>query len=912
MTHARITIAALVALAGTCAAQTCDWNTADGNWSNPANWDPQDVPDAAGESGRISIGGVYTVTLDMSPTIEWLDISNADATLLLPGATLTLLHPAGLTNDGTVRNIVGSTIVGNITNNGLFSLRGYNQALRLDGPTVTNHGTIMVNPEHSGYWADLIFSADTTLDGTGLVQLDYSSAYMSTAGGATVTQGAEHRISGRGVLQAALVNDGTVEADVNGETMLLSGFTKLNHNLMRALDRGTLLAEGVTIDQAGGGTMRAEDDSIVRLTNATIIGGSLDSAGAGIVQHHGGHSTLTGVTNLGQLNLVGYNLYTYINGAGLTNNGSIVVNSDQSGYFARVYYTENGDLNGTGTMTLNYSSASLDSADGVTVCHGPGHTIDGAGHIAAALDNAGQIRATQTDNELVLDGRAKTNRTAMLAAEGATLRLLGTVIDQSPGGTIRAEDASRVVLQNAVVIGGTLDSAGSGFVEHRDGHSTLRGVTNLGQLNLIGYNLYTYIDGDGLTNDGRIVVNSNQSGYFAKVYYAESGSLGGVGTMTLNYQSASLESAPGVTITHGPDHTIDGDGHLSAALNNHGVIVANHSGVELVADGYRKANSAALKASGGGTLRVAATIDQTGGGTIAAEDASVAILADAVIIGGTLDSAGTGYLEHRDGHSTLQGVTNRGLLNLRGYNLYTYITGGGLINDGDIVVNWNDSGYYARVYYPEDGVLGGSGTLTLYAHSSSAGLQTAADVTCTIGPDQTVTGRGILSGAFVNHGTLAPGLAVGTLLAEGVLTMADDALLDVQISSTGSYDTLDGSAILTVNGTVGVEFVDGYEPVFGHQFTIIRGQSVGGEFDTITGPTLPGALVYRVRYEPTSAVLVITCPADTNADAQINTLDFLYFLNLWTAQDPEADWNHDGHINTLDFLAYLNEWVAGC
>ena len=54
------------------------------------------------------------------------------------------------------------------------------------------------------------------------------------------------------------------------------------------------------------------------------------------------------------------------------------------------------------------------------------------------------------------------------------------------------------------------------------------------------------------------------------------------------------------------------------------------------------------------------------------------------------------------------------------------------------------------------------------------------------------------------------------------------------------------------------------------------------------------------------------CPADFNADGQVNTLDVLAFLNAWSAGDPAADFNDDGTVNTLDVLAFLNAWSAGC
>ncbi len=54
------------------------------------------------------------------------------------------------------------------------------------------------------------------------------------------------------------------------------------------------------------------------------------------------------------------------------------------------------------------------------------------------------------------------------------------------------------------------------------------------------------------------------------------------------------------------------------------------------------------------------------------------------------------------------------------------------------------------------------------------------------------------------------------------------------------------------------------------------------------------------------------CSVDLNDDGQVNSLDFLVFLNLYNQQDPIADWNDDGVTNSLDFLAFLNDWNAGC
>jgi len=54
------------------------------------------------------------------------------------------------------------------------------------------------------------------------------------------------------------------------------------------------------------------------------------------------------------------------------------------------------------------------------------------------------------------------------------------------------------------------------------------------------------------------------------------------------------------------------------------------------------------------------------------------------------------------------------------------------------------------------------------------------------------------------------------------------------------------------------------------------------------------------------------CAADFNGDTVVNSLDFIAFLNAYSAQDSSADFNGDTVINSLDFIAFLNAYVDGC
>ena len=54
------------------------------------------------------------------------------------------------------------------------------------------------------------------------------------------------------------------------------------------------------------------------------------------------------------------------------------------------------------------------------------------------------------------------------------------------------------------------------------------------------------------------------------------------------------------------------------------------------------------------------------------------------------------------------------------------------------------------------------------------------------------------------------------------------------------------------------------------------------------------------------------CDADLDGDGDLTLFDFLKFVNLFNAQDPQADWDGNGAFELFDFLAYVNDFNAGC
>ncbi len=54
------------------------------------------------------------------------------------------------------------------------------------------------------------------------------------------------------------------------------------------------------------------------------------------------------------------------------------------------------------------------------------------------------------------------------------------------------------------------------------------------------------------------------------------------------------------------------------------------------------------------------------------------------------------------------------------------------------------------------------------------------------------------------------------------------------------------------------------------------------------------------------------CFADYNGDGEVNTIDFIAYLNDFVRRDPEADCDGDGITDTRDFVCFLNAWTSGC
>ncbi|MDX2148753.1 MAG: hypothetical protein SFZ23_14665 [Planctomycetota bacterium] len=92
--------------------------------------------------------------------------------------------------------------------------------------------------------------------------------------------------------------------------------------------------------------------------------------------------------------------------------------------------------------------------------------------------------------------------------------------------------------------------------------------------------------------------------------------------------------------------------------------------------------------------------------------------------------------------------------------------------------------------------------------------------------------------------------------------------------------------------------------------------SSGGQDGNGTLINRRGQIVYAVAFEffNGSAIMTVNgaCPADFNADDQVDFFDYLDFAASFSTEDPSADFNADGQVDFFDYLDFSQAFDAGC
>ena len=203
------------------------------------------------------------------------------------------------------------------------------QTLTISGGTTTDNGTITVDSNNGNSPTYLTFSGIQTLNGSGSAVLNNLDAQLNTSNGGMLTQGSTHTIMGLGTINAALINQGLVDADVNGKTLFLASNPMSSSGTMEATSGGTLSIGAIPLGNTGG-TILASGGNVQIVSGGTISGGTLASTGTSNLSLSSGTATLNGIAlaSGSQFNILGNTTITVSNG--ITNNGTVTVDSNSA------------------------------------------------------------------------------------------------------------------------------------------------------------------------------------------------------------------------------------------------------------------------------------------------------------------------------------------------------------------------------------------------------------------------------------------------------------------------------------------------------------------------------------------------------------------------------------------------------
>ena len=551
---------------------------------------------------------------------------------------------------------------------------------------------------------------------------------------------------------------------------------------------------------------------------------------------------------------------------GLSGTGEIIVRGgallDHATLFAQSGATMNGRVRLAGEDPLDSRIARL---SGSVPAFGPDAVITGTN---------GTIMGTWTSEGLIT------------IDEPGTISLRGA---NFTGGTLRSRGGGQLDLTSAVLNDLTID-AGPESLYRTNSSTVLSGVTISGVYTLDpGNNIRL---GPGVVIEDEIVVHNGTSPSDATLFVQSGATLNGrVRLSGENRAAARISRLSGSRPAFGPDAVITGTyGTISGTWRSEGLITINEPGKLVLSDTHFTGGT--LRSRGGGEL------DLTG----------------ATLSGVTID-AGPDSLYRTDISTFVLDSTIVGPLRIEpGEDI---LIGRNVVIQDEIIVNNGTSASDAVLFVP--GGVAITGRVRLNGRSEfDAGIGPIGGSGNSFGPDAVLCGKnGGISGTWATEGTITPGDAstpVGLLLLRAAdIDLLPPARLEFDIAGVDpeQHDRIDGSGTVTLDGSLTVNFVDGYIPDPKDQFEIISVTSVEGSFADVdiepVGAIGPAHVVYTG-----DSVIVVICAADRDADGELTIFDFLEFQNLFDAGDLRADLDEDGQLTIFDFLVFQNRFDAGC
>jgi hypothetical protein len=637
------TVLALLAMASAAHAATITWtNTSGGNWSDAANWSPNQVPTNT-DTALISTPGTYTVNLDVPGVVTNLTLGAGGGaggvqTFVMTNTfnvnSLLLVTGGGVLNASGENAVISAALT--VANGGVLNLSANYYGFQFTGNplNITNGGAVNAGgaPIYGGfggteeYFGSTIYGTVSVASGGRL-----NSLGASIAAGLTVAHGGEVNVNTLGMeIKEPLTNSGAINL-TDGQ------FANDNYNSVSGSAAGEL------VNLPGG---------VINLQGRTAIGGGgyiinqgviAQSAGTNTISTPGmdrGLGTVTNLSGIMTLSLFQTNLSgTYFAAADATIQfvGADVYNDNSA---LQLTLGTPLVLGGSGQYQLTsgylYLPANVPTnleLLGDTVELGPnfqGGAITNLSLYGMGLINAlpitGKFTATNSDigtNLVVANGGVFSYegvgslRGTVAVGSGGVFNVIGSV------GNFNFYDY--ILLDQGVTVahGGTMNC---------EGYFTITTLTNAGTLNLASQ-LVLYTTTDGIINQPGGLINLESNAVITVVatndYFINQGAIvqnSGAGTTnTISYQK-------GILISNGPFYHDSIDVYEPFAFDNSQGTITNLSGT-LVLPSFQSTLAGTFYAAVGATI-------QLGGGTLGAP----------LVPGATLVLGGSGQYQFISGY----------------------------------------------------------------------------------------------------------------------------------------------------------------------------------------------------------------------------------------------------------------------
>ncbi|QNN22838.1 choice-of-anchor D domain-containing protein [Planctomycetales bacterium ZRK34] len=882
----------------------------------------------ASNGGLLQLTGAFTGAYDNTSGV--LEAVGADSQVQLLNNASVAGGTLQTSGGGVIQtNALQTSFLSDVTNTGDYIIRNGGDGHILG--TITNSGTITVEADTGE--AELLINGDVTLTGGGTVQLTQlgaGGASLNDGGGAGQNRltNVNNTIQGAGQIgqnNMSFTNGvaGLVDANVTGQTILMDPGASpndamtsfINNGTFRASNGGILTLSGVfsgAFDNSNGVIEAIGAGSQVQLTsNASVVGGTFETTGGGFIQTNSSQSTfLTDVALIGDY-IIRDNADAGIFGTSFHNQGTITIEAD--GNETELEIGSDLMLTGGGVVQL----VRLDGGQAVINDDGGdqnrltnvNNIIQGAGLIGQntmAFTNQadGLVDANVTGDAIVLDpgstpldgGTSFINMGTYRASNGGVLALTGVFggdFDNN-GGVIEAVGADSQIqfLNNASVIGGTLQTSDGGFIQTNASQTSFLADLTIAGDYFIRNNADANIGG-AISNTGTITIDPD--GNETELVINGDVTLTGGGVVKLTaptsgYSSVNDGGGDQNRLTN-VDNTFEGTGLIgqnNMAFTNQagGLVNANITGQTLTLDPCASPidgessfiNRGTYRASNGGILALTGSLggdfDNTDGVIEAVGvDSRVELLGNVSVAGGALQAFGSSFIQTNASQTT-------------------FLTD--MILAGDYFIRNNADANIA-------GAINNTGTITIDPDGNETELVINGDVTLTGGGTVKLTAPagGYSSvndgGGDQNRLTNVNNTFEGTgLIGQNNMAFTNQAGGLVNANITGQTLTLD-PALSPVDGETSFINLGTYRASNGG--ILVMTGSLGGDFDNAGGVIEAVGIDSRVELTGSVSIAGGTLQTSGGGIFQTNAGQTTFLADLTIAGDYFVRNNADAYID---------------